>query len=144
MPNFALPEAGDVVLCRFPENIAPGVPGPKARPGIVIETFEHSKPGAAGAARICYGTSVLTKLYPGEFTIEQKKHPIEYKSAGIRDDTRFNLCNIAKLPYNATWFKIPNFPSFGQKPKLGTIHAQTMPRLMAAAAECKKGLQRLR
>ena len=134
--NFPQPGPADVVLCRFPEALVPGVPGPKARPGIIIQAFAPAAPGGPFVVRVCYGTSVMTKLYPGEITIEQEKHPLEYASAGLRDDTRFNLCSVAKLPYNSTWFQIPNFPKFGQTPKLGSIHAMTMPRLQVAAAEC--------
>jgi len=63
------PKAGDIVQCRFPESKV-GTPGPKDRPGLVIEVEESPEDESASIVRVAYGTSQdVEHRYAGEFTV---------------------------------------------------------------------------
>lgn len=130
---FPLPTAADVVLCRFPENLARPAPGPKPRPAILLQVFPPA-PKAPGVYRVkvCYATSNRAKLYPSEIEITAAAHPVEHMSAGLSADTKFDLAKVILLDYTDQWFAVPASPMYGPVPKLGTVHALTMPRLSAA------------
>lgn len=130
---FPLPMAADIVLCRFPEDLVRPSPGPKPRPAILLQVFPPlpNKPGVY-RVKVCYATSNRTKLYPSEIEITAADHPVEYRSAGLSSDTKFDLAKIILLDYTHEWFAVPFAPMHGPVPKLGTVHALTMPRLSAA------------
>ncbi len=130
---FPLPMAADVVLCRFPENLVRPAPGPKPRPAIFLQVFAPvpKKPGVY-RVKVCYATSNRTKLYPSEIEITVDEHPVEYRSAGLSSNTKFDLAKVILLDYTDEWFAVPFALMHGPVPKLGTVHALTMPRLSAA------------
>ncbi len=130
---FPLPTAADVVLCRFPENLSKPAPGPKPRPAILLQVFPPApqKPSVY-RVKVCYATSNRSKLYPSEIEITAQEHPVEYRSAGLSSDTKFDLAKVILLDYTDEWFALPFAPMHGPVPKLGTVHALTMPRLTAA------------
>jgi len=88
--------------------------------------------------RMCFATSNRARLYPHEFEITRQHHPQEFDSAGLSDDTKFDLLQEKLLPFDSDWFAVPKFPLFGQTPKLGVLHALSMPRLLVAHAEANK------
>lgn len=136
---YPCPVAADVVLCRFPENLRNPAPGPKARPGILLKVLSPL-PAAPSVyrVRVCFATSNRARLYPHEFEIARQQHPVEYESAGLSDDTKFDLLQDKLLPFDSDWFAEPKFPRFGQTPKLGVLHALSMPRLLTAYAQAEK------
>lgn len=130
---FPLPMAADVVLCRFPENLVRPAPGPKPRPAVLLQVFPPApKRPRVYRVKVCYATSNRAKLYPSEIEITADEHPVEYRSAGLSSNTKFDLAKIILLDYTDAWFAVPFAPMYGPVPKLGTLHALTMPRLSAA------------
>jgi hypothetical protein len=130
---FPQPTAGEVVLCRFPQDLIRPQPGPKARPGVILKVFAPL-PGEGGhRVMACYGTSNLARLYPYEFEITKQRHAQEFASAGLSFDTKFNLRQVVTLPYTGEWFEVPARPMFGPTPKLGVLHPLTVSRLIVAA-----------
>lgn len=136
---FPLPTAADVVLCRFPEDLRKPAPGPKPRPAIVLKVFSPlEKAPTTYRVRVCFATSNRARLYPHEFEITRQAHPAEFESAGLSDDTKFDLLQELLLPYDSDWFALPTFQQFGATPKLGTVHALSMTRLSAAFKEAEQ------
>ena len=88
--------------------------------------------------RVCFATSNRARLYPHEFEITRKNHLLEFESAGLSDDTKFDLLQEKLLPFDSDWFAVPMFPVFGQTPKLGVLHALSVPRLLAAHAAAEQ------
>lgn len=131
---FPKPAAADVVLCRFPTDLVHPAPGVKQRPAIVLKVLEPAPDDAVQAFRVvvCYGTSNRARLYPHEFEITRQEHPDEYARAGLSSDTKFSLRQLVTLPYTDEWFALPRHRLFGQTPKLGELHPQSVPRLTAA------------
>jgi len=129
---FPQPIAGDVVLCRFPINLVQPAPGPKARPAIILQVYAPMEGEACYRVRVCYGTKNLTRIYPHDCEILQATHPVEYHSAGLSYDTKFDMQQVILLPHTAEWFKVPNHAQFGVTPKLGVLHPSTVPRLLRA------------
>jgi hypothetical protein len=124
------PMAGDIVWCRFPEDIRPG---PKPRPALVLVVFDDDAPFFH--VRVAYGTSQrVNYLHSGEFAILQDRNPSAYELAGLSYDTKFNLKQAVDLPFDTNWFGIPPAAPHGQIPKLGTLHPSMMRALRAAAA----------
>jgi hypothetical protein len=127
---FPLPDLGDIVYCRFPQNL--GKPGPKPRPALVIgigEFADHTM-----AVVVAYGTSQKTnQLHSGEFLISPADGAA-YQAAGLSYPTKFNLTLRATVPYTDEWFRVPSVPAFGQTPKMGFLHPRLMHRAQAAAA----------
>jgi len=120
------PQAGDVVQCRFPED-ALGEPGPKERPGLVLEVEAFGKDGCV--VRVAYGTSKGThRLFPGEFVV-----PASDPSAGLAKDTKFDLGNSVRLRFDSDWFAAMPARRFGVHPKRGHLDLQDM--------RIKRGLQ---
>lgn len=131
---FPLPDPGDIVYCRFPEEI--GKPGPKPRPALVTGIAQMSD--GTPAVVVAYGTSAKTaQLYPGEFLISPEDGEA-YRAAGLSYPTKFNLVSRATLPYTDEWFRIPPAPRFAQTPKLGILHPGLMKRAQAAFAAAQK------
>ncbi|WP_225789611.1 type II toxin-antitoxin system PemK/MazF family toxin [Pseudomonas sp. Marseille-P8916] len=128
-PFNPLPAVGDIVWCAFPEIERPGVPGPKARPALVIAVAP-----AKHVVRICYGTTQRTdKLYPGEFVIE--KSDARFALSGLSYTTKFNVTRTVNVPFDDAWFKAaPGLTPMVPLPKLGTLH----PSYCTAASEAAK------
>lgn len=123
-----LPAPGDIVYCRFPEEI--GVPGPKPRPAWVTDIVEF--PDGTKGVRVAYGTTKrVTELLAGEFSI-RTVDTAAYRMAGLSHDTKFALGRCLDLPYTEEWFRVPLSPRHGQTPKLGTVHPGIMRRIEAA------------
>lgn len=129
MATWALPAAGDIVWCVFPELPAL-VPGPKPRPALVV-TVESRVDG--DLVRVAYGTSQgLKQLKAGQFAITNANDPAAYALAGLAYDTKFDLNSVVDLPWSDLYFKVPLRNPHGMTPKIGTLHA-TMHRAAFAA-----------
>ncbi len=127
--NFAPPDAGDIVWCRFPhEGFVK--PGPKPRPALVIDVGSlRGEP----AVEVLYGTSrKINAVYPGEFAITPADGSA-YTLSGLSYPTKFNTPRSVFLPYNDMWFAPAPGAPYGQTPKLGVLHPSLLPRVAAAA-----------
>ena len=113
------PKAGDIVQCRFPEGKV-GTPSPKDRPALVIEVEEDSDGESASIVRVAYGTSQdIAQRYPGEFTVRATD-----PKAGLDRDTKFDLGNTVRLPFDSEWFAPSPNRRFGNHPKRGVLNLQ--------------------
>ena len=124
---FAPPRPGDIVWCRFPEEL-PG-PGPKPRPALVLQVGET---GGRPVVEVAYGTSrKVDQLYAGEFAISPADGDA-FDAAGLSHATKFNLARTFELDYNDTWFGVAPGAPHGQGPKLGLLHPSLVKRARAA------------
>jgi len=127
------PEPGDIVQCRFPED-AFVVPGPKERPALVTKV--ETRPGIVDV-EVAYGTSQgIDDVRTGEFVVS-KTDP----DAGLRKDTKVDLCDIVSLPFDKNWFVADPARRFGEHPKRGRLNlgnAQNKKELHAAVTEAKE------
>ena len=124
---FALPEPGDIVWCRFPEDLPE--PGPKPRPALVLKS---GMVGNDPTVLVAFGTSKRTSvLFAGEFAIRTTDDP-GYQRSGLSMATKFNLRKTVELPYNNEWFSTAPAPSTPMSPKVGELHATIMKRAQAA------------
>ena len=130
------PKADDIVQCRFPESEA-GTPGPKDRPALVVEVEEDPEDASASIVRVAYGTSQdVEQRYPGELTIRATE-----PKAGLDRDTKFDLGNTLRLPFDTEWFAPSPNRRFGEHPKRGTLNLQDQKlkrALQAAILEAKE------
>jgi hypothetical protein len=123
------PMAGDVLWCHFP-HLPQLEPGPKPRPGLVLEVRELSP--KKYRVLIAYGTSQKTRqLRSGEF-VANKEDGAAYHLMGLQAETKFSLQQSVELDYNEAWFKPPPHQPHGLSPKLGMLHPSLMPRVAAA------------
>lgn len=91
------PKAGDIVNCRFPEEV--GQPGPKERPALVLQVEESTEDSPGCVVVVAYATTQKTsKVYQGEFVIEKSA------ISGLTADTKFDLINRHALPFDSRWF----------------------------------------
>lgn len=103
-PAASLPAIFDVVLCNFPLAEAPGKPGPKERPCLVVKTAETLNGEEYPHIRIIYGTSNpkigkrLNDFYVCNLT--------EMEEAGLFNPTRFDMDNRIWLPWSPEYFPI--------------------------------------
>lgn len=112
------PTAGEIVWCHFPDIIHPK---PKPRPCLIVLTMEDDD--GLIFVSVAYGTSQKTdRLHSGAFRIAKLEHAAAYKSAGLSDDTQFDLSKVLELPFNDAYFSVPPHAPHGQNPKLGTLH----------------------
>ena len=126
--RWAEPTAGDIVWCRFPDNIAPR---PKPRPALVLAVFDDDAPEFT--VRVVYGTSQrTTTLHRGEFSILRDRNPVAFEVAGLSYDTKFNLGQTVDLPYTVEWFSVPPAAPHGQNPRIGTLHPSLVRAVEAA------------
>ena len=126
--GWAEPTAGDIVWCRFPDDIAPR---PKPRPALVLAVFDDDAPEFT--VRVAYGTSQrTTTLHQGEFSILRDRNPVAFEVAGLSYDTKFNLGQTVDLPYTVEWFSVPPAAPHGQNPRLGTLHPSLVRAVEAA------------
>jgi hypothetical protein len=125
---FPLPDAGDIVWCRFPHR-GFSVPGPKPRPALVVDIGRlRGEP----AVEVLYGTSQkLARIYPGEFAITPMDHE-PFAVAGLDRPTKFDMKRSVFLPYTDEWFGVPPGAPYGQTPKLGILHPSLVRRAKAA------------
>ena len=125
---FPLPQAGDIVWCRFPQRGLP-TPGPKPRPALVVDIGRlRDEP----AVEVIYGTSrKLDQLYPSEFSISPEDGEA-FAASGLSYPTKFDTARAVFLPYNDEWFAVPPGAPHGQTPKLGVLHPSLMRRAKAA------------
>lgn len=125
---FPAPRAGDIVWCRFPQDLRK--PGPKPRPALVLRVGEH---GGHPVVEVAYGTSrKVDTLYAGEFAIT----PVDraaYDAAGLSFPTKFDLAHTFELDFNDAWFAVAPGAPYGQTPKLGMLHPSLVRRVEAAA-----------
>jgi len=133
---FPLPQAGDIVWCRFPERKLSG-PGPKLRPALVLRVGEAD---GRPVVEVAYGTSQkVDSLYAGEFAITPSDGTA-YEAAGLSFPTKFNLRETFELDFNGEWFALPPGAPFGQTPKLGVLHPSLMRRARAAFEAAKRAI----
>ena len=129
------PEPGDIVWCRFPER-ARDRPGPKPRPALVVEVIEHTD---GFAVKLAYGTSQhLDRLFAGEIAIRKSENASAYRLAGLSYDTKFDLRHILEVPWDESFFAVPNRAPHGMTPRLGTLHPSLMKALEGALRAIKK------
>ena len=122
---WAEPAAGEIVWCRFPDDVSLR---PKLRPALILVVFDDDAPQFH--VRVAYGTSQRTAtLHRGEFAILQGRSPAAFEASGLSYDTKFNLRQTLDMPYTTVWFEAPPAVPYGQNPKLGTLH----PSLVRAA-----------
>ena len=125
---WAEPTAGEIVWCRFPDDISPR---PKPRPALVLAIFDDDAPRFV--VRVAYGTSQrTTALLRGEFAILRERNPVAYAAAGLSYDTKFDMRQTLDLPYSTDWFCVPPAAPHGQRPLLGTLHPSLVRALEAA------------
>ena len=123
------PDAGDIAWCHFP-HLPSLEPSPKPRPALIIQVFEDAAP--CHRVLVAYGTSQKTDaLRAGEFLVARSMGE-PYRLAGLSFDTKFNLGVCIELDYNDLWFKAPPAAPFGQRPKMGLLHASLMRSFQAA------------
>jgi hypothetical protein len=134
---YAMPAAGDIVYCRFPQEIV-GKPGPKPRPALVLKVGECD---GGCEVLVAYGTSQkVRELVSGEFAIFAEDSPAFDKS-GLSYPTKFSLRKTVTVPYNSLWFCPPPSPPGSQSPKLGELHATCSKKLQAAFSVLTKNEQ---
>jgi len=126
--SFPLPQAGDIVWCRFPHWGLP-TPGPKPRPALVVDIGRlRNEP----AVEVAYGTSQkIDRLYAGEFSIVEEDGDA-FAASGLTYATKFDTLRSVFLPYHDEWFAVPPGAPHGQTPKLGVLHPSLLHRAKAA------------
>ena len=135
---YSSPKPGDIVQCRFPQDRI-RQPGPKERPALVIDVEEYESPDGSTEVfvTVAYGTSEsVDDRHPGELTIER-----DSPHAGLSFDTKFDIGNRVKLPFNNEWFAPSPNKRFGNHPKRGlldTADNKLKRRLSSAIAELKR------
>lgn len=123
------PLAGDIVWCRFPDDLT-NEPAQKPRPALILTVY--CEPHAEIGVLVAYGTSQkVTQLYAGEFAITRADGEA-FRTAGLSYDTKFNLGRRIKLPFNSEYFDVPSGAPYGQQPKLGVLHPSLIRRATAA------------
>ena len=85
---------------------------------------------------VAYGTSQgIDNVHAGELLV-----PKDDSAAGLQKDTKFDLCNIVKLPFNEDWFAPDPVERFGRHPKRGKLdldNVQNKKKLHAAVTEVR-------
>jgi len=135
---YPAPKAGDIVQCRFPQDKI-RQPGPKERPALVIDVEEYELPDGSTEVfvTVAYGTSEnVDDRHPGELKIENND-----PHAGLSLDTKFDIGNRVKLPFDDEWFAPSPNRRFGDHPKRGKLDTDDnnlKRRLSSAISELKK------
>ena len=135
---YSPPKAGDIVQCRFPQDEV-RQPGPKERPALVVEVEEYEMPDGSIEVfvTVAYGTSEdVDNCHPGELKIGSND-----PHAGLGLDTKFDIGNRVKLPFDDEWFAPSPNKRFGGHPKRGILNTADdilKRRLSSAIAELKK------
>ena len=135
---YPSPKAGDIMQCRFPQDRI-RQPGPKERPALVIDVEEYELPDGSSETfvTVAYGASEdVDNCHPGEVKIECSD-----PHAGLGLDTKFDIGNRVKLPFDDAWFAPSPNRRFGVHPKRGKLDLENNElkrRLSSAIAELKK------
>jgi len=135
---YSRPKAGDIVQCRFPQDRI-RQPGPKERPALIVEVEEYELPGGLTEVfvTVAYGTSEgVDDRHPGELKIESSD-----RHAGLGLDTKFDIGNRVKLPFDDEWFAPSPNKRFGEHPKRGELNTadnNLKRRLSSAVAELRR------
>ena len=98
---------------------------------MVIEVEEDPDGESASIVRVAYGTSQDVDLrYPGELTIGAAD-----PKAGLDRDTKFDLGNTVRLPFDSEWFAPSPNRRFGVHPKRGVLNLKDdkLKRVLQAA-----------
>lgn len=108
-PLSTLPAPYDIVWCRFPSHEDLGNPGPKPRPGIVVNVALDVESGE-GEVQLIYGTSKL------KFGRRQRDiyvtNVAEMDTCGLNKATRFDVDKIGWIPWADEWFEtLPGYSS---------------------------------
>ena len=136
--HYSPPKAGDIVQCRFPQDKI-RQPGPKERPALVVDVEEYELPDGSTEVfvTVAYGTSEdVDDCHPGELKIESSD-----PHAGLSLDTKFDIGNRVKLPFDDEWFARSPNKRFGDHPKRGKLDIGDISlkrRLSSAISELKK------
>ena len=134
---YSSPKAGDIVQCRFPQDKI-RQPGPKERPALVIDVEESELPNGSTEVfvTVAYGTSEdVDNCHSGELNIKCSN-----PHAGLSRDTKFDIGNRVKLPFDDEWFAPSPNRRFGTHPKRGQFNLgdnNLKRRLMSAIAELR-------
>lgn len=107
LPPSILPTPYDIVWCRFPfyPDLKPAL---KARPALVRNTAESAD--GILEVEVVYGSTNLKSLRrQNDFYITKAS---EMDACGLYRATRFDLDNLAWLPWTTEWFAtLPRYPS---------------------------------
>jgi len=121
--TLTLPNALDIVWCKFPDHLRPGHPGPKPRPALV-RSIGLSKDHSRAELEVTYGTSNtksdsrLLDLIIGNAN--------ELALMGLPQATRFDLDLTLWLPWCSEFF----VPRPGQPtPVIGHLTQTTISQL---------------
>jgi len=123
------PTVGDFAWYWFPQ--APETaPGPKARPALVVGV-ELRDDGVI--VTVVYGTSQrVDRPKVGEFAIVRSRNPVAFALSGLAFDSKFDFGVIVDLPWSEEFFKISPRPTYGQTPKMSTLHPSLVRAVQAA------------
>jgi mRNA-degrading endonuclease toxin of MazEF toxin-antitoxin module len=126
------PRIGDIVECRFPEEV--GKPGPKPRPALVLQVEEAADDPDGSVVVVAYATTQkATKVFPGEFLMEAGG------GTGLTEATKFDLVNHRRLPFNDVWFEQApgKSPAHPRRGKLNLEDVAVKRKIQAAISEAK-------
>lgn len=135
---YSPPKPGDIVQCRYPQNKI-RQPGPKERPALVIDVEEYELPDGSPEVlvEVTYGTSEdVDNCHPGEIKIKSSD-----LRTGLGLDTKFNLGERCKLPFDDEWFAPSPNKKYGEHPKRGILDltdTYLKRRFSSAVAELKQ------
>tara|TARA_Y100000815_G_C13300283_1_gene484388 strand:+ start:508 stop:1191 length:684 start_codon:yes stop_codon:yes gene_type:complete len=97
-----IPKKGTILSCFFPMNETPDVPGPQARPALVLGTFPSPRDKEVTMIIVAYGTSRKTRSHLGfEIKIDT---PEAMTQACLHRPTRFTLNRLRILRYDTHFF----------------------------------------
>ena len=103
---------------------------------MIVEVEQAAKAGDGSIVRVAYGTSQNTEQRdPGEFTV-----PASDSHAGLGQETKFDIGNTVRLPFDTDWFAPAPNRRFGDHPKRRTLdpkNPKLKRALQAAIAEAK-------
>ena len=104
---------------------------------IDVEEYELPDGSAEIFVTVAYGTSQdVDNCHPGEIKIESHD-----AHAGLTFDTKFDIGNRVKLPFDDEWFAPSPNRQFGDHPKRGILNladTSLKRRLSSAITELKK------
>lgn len=97
------PPRGSVLSCYFPMNENPDIPGPQARPCLVLGSFPNPKNREQRMLIMAYGTSRKSRANFGfEVRIDTEE---KMKATGLHRPTRFTLNRLRILPLGPEYFE---------------------------------------
>ena len=131
------PIAGEIVWCRYPYREAPGSPGRKVRPALILNLILSREKDYL--VRVAYGTSRrwMATDAPERPRLEITD-PDEYRPAGLKRPTIFLLDRTAPLPWREDWF--PPRRRIGRHDITPIIGALSPARLAECARKTDVGL----